>query len=135
MTERTLFPEDDPDKVLPPKLPHNNTPTSKLAAQSMRTLAGAQQQRVLECLQQAGDAGLTDEEIQTALNLSGNSERPRRAKLVELGLVRNTGLMRKTNSGHTAVVWIVAPSIERTRSPAKGEWPTDGKSNPNRNNG
>ncbi|TXT26229.1 MAG: hypothetical protein FD138_2880 [Planctomycetota bacterium] len=47
-TERTLFPDDDPDK-LPPKLPHNGTTTSKLAADSMRCSAGAQQQRVREC--------------------------------------------------------------------------------------
>lgn len=135
MTERTLFDTDDPgnppDKPLPPRLPHNGTLTSRIAAQSMRCSAGAQQQRVLECLQQAGDAGLTDEEIQRGLDLSGNSERPRRAKLVELGLVRNTGLMRKTNSGHAAVVWAVVPSDERRPVASKSNWPTDDKTNPN----
>ncbi len=130
-TERTLFPDDDPDK-LPPKLPHNGTTTSKLAADSMRCSAGAQQQRVLECLQQAGDAGLTDEEIQRALDLSGNSERPRRSKLVELGLVRNTGLMRKTNSGHAAVVWAVVTPDERQPVGSNSNWPTDDRSNPNK---
>lgn len=135
MSERTLFPEDDPNKLppsLPPKLPHNDTATSKLAAQSMRSLAGAQQQRVLECLQRAGDAGLTDEEIQRALDLSGNSERPRRSKLVELGLVRNSGIMRLTSSGHAAVVWAVVPPDERLPVASKATWPTDDRSNPNK---
>lgn len=131
MTERTLFPEDDPNKP-PPKLPHNGTSTSRLAAQSMRSLAGAQQQRVLECLQQAGNAGLTDEEIQRTLDLSGNSERPRRSKLVELGLVRNSGVMRLTNSGHAAVVWAVVPPDECLPVASKATWPTADKTNPNK---
>lgn len=131
MTEPTLFPDDDPGK-LPPKLPHNRTVTSKLAAQSMRCLAGAQQQRVLECLQRAGDAGLTDEEIQTSLNLSGNSERPRRASLVALGLVRDSGVMRKTNANHAAVVWAVVTPDERPPVAAKSDCPTDNKTNQNK---
>ncbi len=97
----------------------------------MRCLAGAQQQRVLERLQQAGDAGLTDEEIQTALNLSGNSERPRRASLVALGLVRNSGPMRMTNSGHAAVVWAVVPPDEHSPETSKSNWSTDDPTTPN----
>ena len=131
MTEPTLFPDDDPGK-LPPKLPHNRTVTSKLTAQSMRCLAGAQQQRVLECLQRAGDAGLTDEEIQATLNLSGNSERPRRASLVALGLVRDSGVMRKTNANHAAVVWVVVTPDECPPVAATSDWPTDGKTNLNK---
>ncbi len=132
MTERTLFPTDPPDKPPSPKLPHNRTATSKLAAQSMRPLAGAQQQRVLECLQQAGAAGLTDEEIQTALNLSGNSERPRRSRLVELGQVEDSHNMRMNRSGRPATVWIAVSPDKRPALASKGDWPTNGKSNPNR---
>ena len=36
MTERTLFPDDDPSKS-PPKTPHNGTPTSRIAAQHAKT--------------------------------------------------------------------------------------------------
>ena len=132
MTQRTLFSLNDQNDKPLPTLPHNGSSTSKLAARSMRSLAGAQQQRVLECLQQADNAGLADEEIQTALNLSGNSERPRRASLVALGLVRNSGLMRKTNSGHAAVVWVVAPRDERSAVASKAIWPTADKTNPNK---
>lgn len=134
MTQSTLFDDDDPgnapEKPLPPKLPHNNTVTSKLAAQSMRCSAGAQQQRVLECLQQAGDAGLTDDEMQAALNLSGNSQRPRRRRLVELGLVADSQTMRKTGSSHAAIVWRVTRPEERQPVASKADWPLD--SNPDK---
>lgn len=118
-TQQTLFATDEPAQA-PPMLPHNGTATSKLAARSMRSHAAAQQHRVLECLRQAGDAGLTDEEIQAALDLSGNSERPRRAKLVELGLVENAGVMRLTKSSHPATVWraVEQPTAPKT-SPNK----------------
>ena len=129
MTERTLFDHDDPDKP-PPKLPHNGTVTSKLAAQSMRSSAGAQQRRVLECLQQAGDAGMTDEEIQNALDLSGNSERPRRRKLVEIGLVKDGGVMRKTGSNYAATVWVVCSPNEKPAATSAADWPLD--SNPDK---
>lgn len=105
MNQRTLF--DNP-------LPHNGTDTSKLAAQSMRSQAIAQQQRVLEVIRRAGDAGMTDEQIQVALGLSGDSERPRRRKLVELGLVADSGAVRETASGHAAVVWVAVRSSERS---------------------
>lgn len=104
MTQRTLF--DKP-------LPHNGCETSKAAAESKRLRAGAQQQRVLECLQQAGDTGMTDEQIQVALGLSGDSERPRRRKLVELGLVADSGEVRETTSGHAAVIWVAVRSNKR----------------------
>lgn len=135
MTERTLFDTDPPDKLpptLPPRLPHNGTITSKLTAQSMRCHATAQQQRVLEALQAAGEAGMTDEEIQATLNLGGNSERPRRRKLVELGFVKDSGVMRKTGSNHAAVVWIAVPPSERPTVASKANWPTDDKTNPNK---
>ena len=119
---RSLFPDVEPAHA-PPMLPHNRTATSKLAARSMRSHAAAQQQRVLECLRQAGDAGLTDEEIQTALDLRGDSERPRRAKLVELGLVENAGVMRLTKSSHPAAVW---------RAVEQSKQPTDLSATPNK---
>lgn len=130
MTQQNLF-DNDPSRKTP-SLPHNSTPTSKLTACAMRSHATAQQQRVLECLQAAGNAGLTDEQIQASLNLSGNSERPRRAKLVELGLVRNTGLMRKTSSGHAAVVWAVVPPNERAPVKPDHNWLGNDKTNPNK---
>jgi len=36
----------------------------------------------------------TDRELQTILNMSGDTERPRRGELVKMGRVRNTGQKR-----------------------------------------
>ena len=124
MTERTLFPDDDPDKVLPPNLPHNGTDTSKQAAKLIRDFAGSQQDRVLRFIQNMGERGATDQEIELGTGLPGNSVRPRRTRLVELGKIKDSGRVRNTSAGRPASVWI-----------ASAVWSTTGKSNPNRNNG
>ena len=59
MTQTTLFEEDDPDKV-PPKIPHNGTPTSRIAAKLAKTFASSQQEQVFHAIEQAGVNGLTD---------------------------------------------------------------------------
>lgn len=129
MTTRTLFDADDPDKV-PPKLPHNGTTTSRMAAELAAPFAGAQQQKVFQAIEQAGANGLTDQEIETALGIAGNSVRPRRTKLMELGRIKDSGNLRLTKSGRAAVVWIVAPPNERPTSKAVPDWPLD--SNPDK---
>lgn len=52
----------------------------------------------------------TDEELANLLTLSGNTCRPRRVELVELGIVEDSGNRRKTASGRNAVVWRVKES-------------------------
>lgn len=49
--------------------------------------------------------GLTDEEGQSLTGLSGNSWRPCRVCLVELGHVTETPARRATMSGRPAIVW------------------------------
>ena len=55
-----------------------------------------------------GSQGATDEEIQDYLGLAANTERPRRIELWDMGLIRDSGTMRKTRSGRNARVWVVA---------------------------
>lgn len=50
---------------------------------------------------------LTDEQIQTATGIEGNTERPRRRELQQAGLVRNSGHTAKTASGRNAFLWEV----------------------------
>ena len=126
MTERTLFPDDDPGKV-PPKLPHNGTPTSRIASQQAKTFAASQQEQVFAFIEQAGEHGATDQEIETALGISGNSVRPRRRKLVELGRVKQSSNLRLTHSNSPAVVWIVT---QKPAATSKADWPLD--SNPDK---
>ncbi len=129
MTDRTLFPDDRPDN-----LPQNHTATSKLAAESMRPFAGPQLMRVFRFLESRSDRGATDEEQQDALNMSGNSQRPRRNRLVELGRVKGSANMRMNRSGRPATVWIAVPPDQVQPMRSEANWPTDGKSNPNNAN-
>ena len=131
MTERTLFDHDDPDKV-PPKTPHNNMPTSRIAAKLATTFAASQQEQVFQAIEQAGANGLTDQEIESRLGIAGNSVRPRRRKLVELGRVKQSGNLRMTSSNSPAVVWIVTSLNECPPVASKANWVTDGKTNPDR---
>lgn len=129
MTERTLFDNDNPDKP-PPKTPHNGTPTSRIAADLAKTFAATQQETVFQFIEQAGEHGATDQEIEHGLGIAGNSVRPRRRKLVELGRVKESGSLRMTSSNSPAVVWIVTPPEGRERVTTKAEWTLD--SNPDK---
>jgi hypothetical protein len=51
--------------------------------------------------------GLTDEEIENTLTMSGNTVRPTRVSLVRDGLVMDSGQTRPTKSGNEAIVWMV----------------------------
>jgi hypothetical protein len=63
--------------------------TSQAAARAIRTRSGSQRHRVLRELANWRDGGgLTDWQLQAALGLGANSERPRRLELVEAGYVR-----------------------------------------------
>lgn len=123
MMNRTLFPD---------KPPHNRTDTSKLAADLMQPFVGKQRERVFEFIKSQAEHGATDEEIQDGLNMSGNSERPRRSRLVELGRVADSHNMRMTRSGRPATVWIVAPPDQPPAVASKPNWPTDRRSNPDK---
>lgn len=63
--------------------------------------------RIFDYLASWDADGATDAEIEQALELSGNSERPRRIWLVKHGFVENSGETRPTPSGCNATVWIV----------------------------
>lgn len=51
--------------------------------------------------------GATDDEIQVALRLSGDTQRPRRIDLIRGGFLRDSGRTRKTRKGRDATVWVV----------------------------
>jgi predicted ArsR family transcriptional regulator len=62
----------------------------------------SQRQRILTALY---SADLTDDEIANETRLVGNSVRPRRRRLVQDGLVEDSGKRTSSNFGHPAVVW------------------------------
>lgn len=88
-------------------LANNHQVSSARAAERALPRSGTQRARVYEYLQYCTDmfGGATDEEIQTALDMSGNTVRPRRISLVADGFVIDSGLTRKTVGGNDAIVW------------------------------
>lgn len=78
--------------------------TSVSAAKDIAPSAATLRARVLELLR---TRAMTDEEVQTVLEMNPSTQRPRRVELVESGLVRDSGTKRQTRSGRLAVVWEV----------------------------
>jgi hypothetical protein len=91
------------------KLSHEPRDTSVLAAWRAWPRSGTQRERVLRWVIDRGDHGATDDEIQDALRLSGNSERPRRLELVERGWLVDSGRRRPSYSHGPAIVWVAKP--------------------------
>lgn len=94
--------------------PANFRPTSQIAAEQIKPCAGTLRARVLSFIESTGQAGATDIEIQDALSMEGNTERPRRGELLKIGLIRDSGRTRKTRSGRAAVVWEVTQLASNT---------------------
>ena len=78
-------------------------PTSASAALNALPKSGSKRRRVYEYLKQTG--GATDEEIERALGISGNTVRPTRGSLVKDKFVIATDLERPTLAGNMAIVW------------------------------
>lgn len=95
-------------------LPYNDSPpaqkhsqTSTEAAEKIRPRVGKLHRLVLDYLAQH-PAGATDEQLMDALDLGGNTLRPRRRELQLMGLVADSERTALTRSGRNAVVWVKA---------------------------
>lgn len=85
-------------------LPHSGSRTSRAAADSMRSRAPSIQERVYRYIALQGETGATEEEIEEALHLNGNTCRPRVWQLIRDERVEDSGALRKTRSGRHARV-------------------------------
>lgn len=86
-------------------VPYSNETTSHDAACSMLAAAGTDEGRVFRFIRQRGTRGATDEEVELALKMRANNSRARRRGLVLRGVVADSGVRRRTNSGRSAIVW------------------------------
>lgn len=100
MSQTTLF-DIDP---LPASQRHSLT--SRAAARGIAPSASTLRDQVYGYLRACGLDGATDEQIQRATGLSGDTERPRRIELLKAGRIMDSGRVRATASGQTAVVWV-----------------------------
>lgn len=80
--------------------------TSRKAAESVEPRTGTLRRQVFDFLNNRGLHGATDEEIETALAISGNTVRPSRGTLVDDGYVIDSGTTRKNRNGHDCIVWV-----------------------------
>lgn len=85
--------------------------TSRAAAESLTNTATLRN-KVLKVIQSRGTVGITDQELQEVLQLPPNVETPRRWELVNAGLVRDSGMRRKTRSRRNAAVWVSVPQVQ-----------------------
>jgi hypothetical protein len=82
------------------------TQLTSLEARPTRERAQSQRERLLAFLVARGSVGATDEQMQFALSLSGNTQRPRRGELVKAGLVVDAGVRLVTSNLKRAIVWV-----------------------------
>lgn len=104
---RNLIPTIFPGKPSPAQ---RHSRTSRAAAALMdggerSTKLGQIYTMLLGCL----PGGMTDEEGQQCLSMPGNTYRPRRVELQEVGLVKDSKSTRKTRAKRDAVVWEAVP--------------------------
>ena len=82
--------------------------TSRIAADQIAGHAVALRVAVLNVIRERGEYGATDQEIQTILSLSSDTEVPRRWELANVGAVVASGRQRKTRSNRPAIVWVLS---------------------------
>lgn len=81
--------------------------TSLAAAISISGNVTSMHARIIGCLR-SNPQGMTDEQMQIALDMLGSTQRPRRGELVKSGTIRDSGRKTKTSSRRSAVVWVLA---------------------------
>ena len=90
-----------------------NSRTSYEASLAILDSANTLRASVYRAIKTADKEGATDEELQFRLQMNPSTQRPRRVELVEMGVVKDSGMTRKTASNRNAVVWIASKSTEK----------------------
>lgn len=79
--------------------------TSILTAQNALPRSGSIRRKVYDYFARQGFYGATDQEIEEALGISGNTIRPTRGSLVKDGFIVDTGTTRKNHNKEECIVW------------------------------
>lgn len=86
--------------------PHNNTDTSKLAAEEIKVHLGRLQSQVYSYILKQGHSGATCEEVERALGLGHQTASPRIYELRHKGKLKDSGHRRLTTKKRLAIVWV-----------------------------
>jgi hypothetical protein len=87
---------------------HRGVDTSVAAADAMAPKLGRLQVMAAEAIRDAGDHGLTADELAARLDLSRWSIQPRTSELKRKGVIRDSGQRRPNETGKLAIVWVAA---------------------------
>lgn len=99
---------------LPPHQHHSDTSTE--AAISVAPKFGLMTRNVLAILSHF-PGGLTDEQAQSIMSMDGNSYRPCRVTLADIGCLKDTGERRLTKRKRKATVWAITQyGLERLQN-------------------
>jgi hypothetical protein len=79
--------------------------TSRIAAERIYPKSGSIRLTVYEYLIRQGLRGATDQEMQSALMMSGDTVRPSRITLLRDGLIIDSGETRLNANGNPCTVW------------------------------
>lgn len=90
------------------EVPHQKqSETSAEAAAKTQKSFGPKMVKVLRAIANTDQAGMTDDEGQTALGMEGNTYRPARVTLEKRGLIMKTNVTRLTKHRRRAAVYLV----------------------------
>lgn len=87
---------------------HRGVETSIEAAEALAPKLGRLQSMALEAIREAGERGLTADELAARLRLQRPSIQPRTSELRRRGLIRDSGLRRANVTGKRAIAWTAA---------------------------
>lgn len=83
----------------------NAKPTSIASANAIYGRTGSIRRQVWEFILRQGMRGATDNEMQTTLHMSGDTQRPTRTTLQQDGLIMDTGETRRNARGRECIVY------------------------------
>lgn len=95
--------------VYPDAPGHRHVDTSVAAAEALLPVLGRLQQMARRAITEAGERGLTADELAARLHLSRWSIQPRTTELQRKGFIRDSGLRRLNVTGKCAIVWVAEP--------------------------
>jgi hypothetical protein len=81
------------------------TDTSAAAAQAIDMSVGYLQRVALRAIRDAGDGGLTTNELSASVQIGRESIQPRTSELRSMGLIKDSGARRANSNGKKAIVW------------------------------